>query len=219
MKNIFSYDSKIMQLLGYVGDLFILNVIFLIFCLPVITIGPAQAGLFTAMDVLRDPMDDSSCVRAFFKGFKSGFGKISLVSTFFLILDILLLYTLIMTWSYQDTGRYLHWGISGVFLILCMLLHGLLPVFHARFNCGPVQLVRNGLVLLVMYPLRSVLISALIWAPLVLFLLAVNTFANLGALFITVYYSVAYLLAAYMLKKPFGKLMEAVKDQEAQNHE
>ena len=49
--------------------------------------------------------------------------------------------------------------------------------------------------------------------------LAVNTFANLGALFITVYYSVAYLLAAYMLKKPFGKLMEAVKDQEAQNHE
>lgn len=219
MKNIFYYDSKIMQLLGYVADLFILNVIFLICCLPVITIGPAQAGLFTAMDVLRDPMDDSPCVRAFFKGFKSGFGKISLVSTFFLLMDILLLYTLMVTWSYQDTGRYLHWGIPGVVLIVCMLIQALLPVFHARFNCGPVQLVRNGLVLLVMYPLRSVVIGILIWAPLALFLLATNTFANLGALFITVYYSVAYLLAAYMLKKPFGKLIEAVKNQEEQSHE
>lgn len=219
MRNIFSYDSRLTQLLGYVADLFITNVVFIICCLPVITIGPAQAGLFTAMNVLRDPLEDSSCLRAFFRGFKSGFGKISLVSTFFLVLEIVLLYTVLMASSYQEDGTMIHWAFPGVILVVCMLLHGLLPIFHARFNCGPVQLVRNGLVLLVMYPLRSVLISALVWAPLVLFLLAVNVFANLGALFITVYYSVAYLLAAYMLKKPFGKLMEAVENQEAQSHE
>lgn len=219
MRNIFSYDSRLTQLLGYVADLFITNVVFIICCLPVITIGPAQAGLFTAMNVLRDPLEDSSCIRAFFRGFKSGFGKISLVGTFFLLLEAVLLYTVLMASSYQEDGTMIHWAFPGVILVVCMLLHGLLPIFHARFNCGPVQLVRNGLVLLVMYPLRSVLISALVWAPLVLFLLAVNVFANLGALFITVYYSVAYLLAAYMLKKPFGKLMEAVENQEAQSHE
>ena len=49
MKNIFSLDSKLMQGLSTVGDYIILNILFLITCLPVITIGAAKTALFRVM--------------------------------------------------------------------------------------------------------------------------------------------------------------------------
>ena len=196
------------------GDLFILNVIFVFCCLPVVTIGAAQAGLFTAVRVLSDPQDDSSCIRAFFRGFKNGFGKITGVSLFFLLLDVLLLYMLLMFHSYQDTGRFLHWAFPGVLLCMCAAVHGLIPLFHARYQCTPLQLVRNSIVLLVMFPLRSLLASVLLWAPLILFLLYTNVFLNLGVLFITVYYSTAFLIGTYLTQKPFRMLAEERREKQ-----
>ena len=52
MSSFFSYESKPMQILMFVGDLIILNVIFLVCCLPIFTIGAAQAGLYTAMKAI-----------------------------------------------------------------------------------------------------------------------------------------------------------------------
>ena len=44
MGGLFSYDSKLMQILNFIGDLIILNVLYLVCCLPVVTIGAAQIG-------------------------------------------------------------------------------------------------------------------------------------------------------------------------------
>lgn len=214
MSNLFSYDSKLTNVLSYIGDLFIINVLFLVCCLPIFTIGAAQAGLYTAMRQMIDPNDDRSCIKAFFRGFANGFGKITLVSTFFLVLDVILLYTLIMAWDYKDTGLFIHWGFPGVILLLCLLVHSLLPLFHSRFNCGPMQLFRNCLLLLVSHPLRSVAVAVLTWAPAVLFFLMPNLFLDLGALFVTVYYSVAFLFGAYLMIKPFKLLIDDMEGDE-----
>ena len=45
--NFFSYESKPMQILMLLGDLIILNLLFILCSLPVFTIGAAQAGLYT----------------------------------------------------------------------------------------------------------------------------------------------------------------------------
>ena len=58
MNGLFSYDSKPMQLLGFLGDLILLNILYLVCCIPLFTIGAAQAGLFTACKVLLDKEDD-----------------------------------------------------------------------------------------------------------------------------------------------------------------
>ena len=47
MEILFSYDSKLMQTLTFVGDLIILNLLYLLCCVPVFTIGAAQAVLET----------------------------------------------------------------------------------------------------------------------------------------------------------------------------
>ena len=95
MKNIFSYESKFMQTLLVAADYIILNAVFILCCLPVFTIGAAQAGLYTGIRVLRDKEDDSSCLKAFFRGFKSGFGKITLVWCLFAVVIAILGYNLV----------------------------------------------------------------------------------------------------------------------------
>ena len=54
MNGFFSYESKPMQIMMFIGDLILLNVIYLLCCLPIFTSGAAQAGLFTACKVLLD---------------------------------------------------------------------------------------------------------------------------------------------------------------------
>lgn len=212
--SIFSYDSKLNQVLGFIGDLFIINVMYLVCCIPIVTIGAAQSGLYTAMKVLQDPNDDNSAIKAFFRGFKSGFFTVMLVHTIFLVLDAILLYTLFMAYEYRELDMFIHWAFPLVILILCMVVHSLVPAFHSRFACKPFHLFRNCVLLLISRPIRSLAVGALTWAPLVLFLLKTNTFIRISVVFITVYYSIAFLFNVVIMQKPFKLLIEEIDPDE-----
>lgn len=205
---IFSYDSKLTSVLSFVADLFILNIIYLFSCIPLVTIGAAQAGLYTAMRVLQDPMDDSSVLKAYFRGFKNGFGSITIVHTAFLILDLMLIYTLWVCFTNVNTGLFVHWAFPLVVLCICGVIHALLPAFHARFRCRPFHLFRNCVLLFISHPLRSIIIGLLTWAPLIILLWNVGFFSTASVVFFTVYYSVAFLFGVVLLQKPFKLLME-----------
>ena len=45
MRGFFDYDNKFMQLLSKATDMIILNLLFLLCCIPIFTIGAAQAAL------------------------------------------------------------------------------------------------------------------------------------------------------------------------------
>ena len=46
MEILFSYDSKLMQTLTFVADLILLNILYLLCCVPMFTIGAAQGALW-----------------------------------------------------------------------------------------------------------------------------------------------------------------------------
>lgn len=47
MQGQFSMNSKVMQMLGRIEDLMVLNVVYVITCIPIFTIGAATAALYT----------------------------------------------------------------------------------------------------------------------------------------------------------------------------
>lgn len=208
MNGIFSLESKLMQMLGYLADLLILNLVFLVCCLPVVTIGPAQAGLYTAMRVLQDPEDDSSCLKAFFRGFANGFLTITAASLVLSVLELILAYTLMMSMSYSDLGLFIHWIFPLVILIIVLIYHSFFPLFHSRFSCTFSQLFYNVWVMMISHPLQAILAGVLTWLPLVLFLLAPTFFVYCSIIFLALYYSVCFLLVVLMMKKPFNKLID-----------
>jgi uncharacterized membrane protein YesL len=47
MQKYFSPDSPFMSFIGKLADTLLLNILWLLFCLPVFTIGPSTAALYT----------------------------------------------------------------------------------------------------------------------------------------------------------------------------
>lgn len=203
MGGLFSYDSKPMQILNFLGDLIILNVVYLLCCIPVFTIGAAQAGLHTGCKVLLDKEDDSSPVGAFFKGFLSGFGKITAAWG---IMTLVLAVAIYGTVTAKLLGAPI-WAVLPA-TILCAVFQTLIPVFHARFDCSVWQLIKNPWFLLFAHPLRSLLSVALVWAPVILlFFLDLYSFMSLTPIWLTVFFATAFCLVSSLMKKPMTTLI------------
>ena len=204
-----SYDSPIIQFLAKVGDIILLNLLFLLCSLPVITVGAAQSGLLTALRVLHDKEDDSSWMKAFFRGFTAGFWKITALWSVFLALAVLLMGNLIGTMFYQHADPNAPVGMSIAALCILCLFEVLIALFHFRFNCTVLQLIKNSWLLLLAYPLRSILVFAVTWLPLAVFLLHAYLFMQLTPILLLAYFSLCHSLSLRIMQKPFQRLIDA----------
>lgn len=219
MKSLFSVDSKFGQVMCFVADLVLLNLLFLLCCIPIVTIGAAQSGLYAAIRPLRDPEDGRSCYKLFFKGFVSGFWRITLVWTVFLVIDAILFYTMWICFENQALGIFVHWGVPCAGLIFSLLLHSLTTIFHSQFDCSAGQLFRNTFLLFATNPFHSVVVAVLTWAPVLLAGFKFTTFADLIPLFVAVYYSLALLVNSTVMKKPFQGLIDYMNGDEVEERE
>lgn len=203
MKNIFSYESKFMQTLLIVADYIILNVVFILCCLPVITIGAAQAGLYTGIRKLRDKEDDSSCLKAFFHGFANGFGKITVVWCFLSVCIALLGYNLIAVLIFNYAGFAAPVWICVAGMTICIIYQSMVTLFHANFGCTAFQLLKNVFFVALAHPLRSIAVAIIAWAPVAVFLLNTPLFLQGTIAWLAAYYSLAFTLNIIIMEKPF----------------
>ena len=204
MRNLFSYDNPIMQMLMKVGDMIILNLIFLLCSLPIVTIGAAQAGLYTAMKVMQDPEDDSSLVSAYFRGFKNGFLTVTL--SWGLMTVALLLVTYVGAYA---AGLGLPNWICIVPVAILAWYTAQIPAFHSRFGCTAIQLIRNVWFLIIAHPLRTLGVAVVTWLPIGLLLSPYNLyFFTLVPIWCTLYFSTAASFGYSFLKKPFQVLVD-----------
>lgn len=201
--NVFHYDSPISQLFIKIADLAILNLLYILSCIPIFTIGAAQAGLYTAAKVMLDKKDDSSLTAAFFRGFKAGFGSITAGWGIVTLILAVFVYFAIMA---VMLGMPM-WMFLIAFAVMAVY-QSLFPAFHSRFGCTFKQLFRNCVFLLLYYPLESIINGLLIWLPVILLVvLDLYTFMALTPVWLIFYYSTAILFGYQMLKKPFDKLV------------
>ncbi len=208
MRGLFNYDSPLMQSIMRVGDIVTLNFLFLLFSMPLITIGAAQAGLYTGFRVMLDPDDDSSCTAAFIRGFKSGF---SVITPVWLILTLAVgaaAYFCFISYVVEKSGGFASTFIVAAVLVILVILQTLSPMLHSRFSYRRRQLLRNTFFFMFAHPLRSFLIAVLMWMPIILFLLDIYVFAKLAVLILVVWYGVAGLFSVVLMRKPFAILEE-----------
>lgn len=212
MKNLFNYENKFMELLMTIGDLVILNLLFLLCSLPIVTIGASQAGLYTGLRVLTDKEDDSSPTVAFFRGFANGFGSITGAYCIMLVLIVLVGYSAASVLFYDMNGVSAPVLISMIGLFISAVFQSLISIFHSRFSCTIWQLFRNAWLMLLAHPLRGALIAVLTWLPLVLFLVDMQIFVLGTPIIMTVYYSFAFLLCNTIMKKPFDDVIQILQE-------
>ncbi len=173
---------KFMEVFGrHFWDLAFLNLLYILFCIPIITIGPATAGL---IKVARNYSQERSCFmfHDFWKTFKSSFKQSFPLG----LIDIFLVYwTVVMVSFYYSFS--LEYEIGKVLLVVAIslmliifLMHYYIYLLVVSTNLKMKQILKNAF-LLTSLGLKSTLISFFTTVGLVvLLLLILLTASNAG---------------------------------------
>lgn len=92
--NFFSWDSPLSQSISRAVDYVVINILWLVCCIPIVTIGAATtARFYVAMKIVR--REEPSVYKSFFKSFKENFK----ISTKMWLLEIAVLVFFFVDWS------------------------------------------------------------------------------------------------------------------------
>lgn len=212
MRNFFSLDSKLVVALSTLCDYIFLNVIFLICCIPIITIGPAKTALYRVMFNMNS--DEGAIYTQFFRTFRADFGTAALFGVLHLLGFVLLGYEIQLVWM----NRIFAWIPVLVLLSIVLLLweftfSNLFAQLARYKTTSRLQLFRNSLIIGLSHPLRSILIVVMELLPLLVFFLAFYYFVVTAVLWAFLYFSISFNLSARLLRKTFAQY-----DPADQNH-
>lgn len=214
MKNLFSYDSKLMIMLEGVANTMLLNLLFLLFCLPVFTIGAAFTALYSGCRAL---INDEPCFRAFMRGFRSGFKRATLAWIILFVWVVVMALSAHSVWLYMNAG--MAFGAFTLVVALIAVVFGLAVttmtfLLYSRFECTLFQMLKNGVYMTLAYPVRAIFMGLGNWLPVLLFFLAPYEFMRLSVVAVFLYFAVAANVSVWLMKKPFAQLEERVRGEE-----
>lgn len=89
LSGFFNYDNPVWRFIGKFGDLIILNILWLICSIPIITIGASTTAVYyVTLKLARD--DDGYTIRSFFKSFKENFKQSTIIWLILLVVGLIL---------------------------------------------------------------------------------------------------------------------------------
>lgn len=131
--NIFSMDSMLGRVLYWIADIFILNILWIIFSLPIFTIGASTTALYYSM-MQRQRRDESYIHKNFIKAFKENF-KQSTILWLIMILVALVLFADLRIGLFFNINQNLL--IGKIFIVVSVIL--MIPYLFVLLYIFPIQ--------------------------------------------------------------------------------
>lgn len=158
----FNLDSPVMNALNKMADLIWLNILTLICCIPVITIGASLTALnYVTLKLVRD--EEGYVTKAFFKSFKQNFKQATIIWLILLLVIALLLGDfLILNYS---SVQFPSWIRVALIAILALVFFATIHVFPvlARFENTVANTFKNSLYMGILSLPKTILMMAC-WA-------------------------------------------------------
>ena len=200
----------IIRILEKFGDLFVLNLIFVLSCIPVITIGASVTALFTMTNkMVRN--EDGTVWNGFWKAFRQNF-KIGTKLWVLILLYVGILYGEFM-YMQQMTGQGVNFMVVLIGLemvILSFILPLLFPIV-ARYENTVWNYLKNTLLISVAN-LKTWLIVFIMWAvPMLAMTASALVFAYTWYLWILILFGIFAYATSMVMQGVFDKL-EAPKE-------
>lgn len=211
---LFDLDGPLFSAMSTLTNLVVLNIMFCICCVPIITIGASSTALHECVQELLEEKKEKGLVRRFLKSFKKNFGRSTVIWLFCLIvIGVLFLYQRVVNTMAGSLGQ----SYQIVFYILCIVfLFGFQYLFpmQAKFN-RPVKFTLKYSWLLSAAALPWTLASILSTGILVY----VSFFMNTNVIWTAVYlwviagFAVASYINNIFFLKAFEKMMPEKEDE------
>ena len=177
MKNFLDLDSPVIQFLSAVADLVLLNLLWLVCCIPIFTIGPSCTAMcYTARRIAN--RESPVVSQTFFRAFKANFKQSFLVSLVLLIPIAVAASSFLFLLSGQlDQAGWLKLVYGAVILFSCFFCSYAYPLL-AYFDNTFKNTVRNVVMMPLANPLLALLVTVLDLLPFFLLLLSLEVFAR-----------------------------------------
>ena len=211
MGGFFSLDSKFMRTMSMIADLIILNVIYLVTCLPVVTIGAASTAMYTVCFRLGTARE-GSLVKGYFRAFRDEFRQATLVWLFLLLFGAASCVNIFIFLSMDGWMHYLFFPFV-LFLLVVLMMTGYAFPLLSQFRNDTKSVIKNALIFSVAYLPRTVLIVVINVFPWALLLTNLYLFLQVGFMWVIIYFAAAAYINARLLKKIFAPYMEQEEEE------
>ena len=211
---LFNLDSPLMQALNKVADLMWLNILTLICCIPVITVGPALTALhYVALKIVRD--EECYITRDFFKSFKLNLRQGIAIWLIELVIIVLLVGDFLILQNNEIAfGEPMRVILLVVAVLILFIFTFAYPVL-AKFDNTVMRTLKNALLIGILQFPKTILMLIVSVIPVVLFVVAPQI---LPIVFLFGFSAPAW-VAAKLYNKFFKKLENEMKGEDADGQE
>jgi len=163
MSGFFSSDNKFFVLMSKIFDVMVLGLMWLVFCLPIITIGPASTALYyTMVKVVR--RERSYLLKEFFRSFKLNFKQGAIITLIYAVLIALMYFDFAYVRELSEAGSKYGAMLFGAFLMLAIFaVFTVVYIFPllSRFTVTVKNLFKWSFFMAIRHILWTVLFAAL----------------------------------------------------------
>ena len=202
------FDSPVMEFIAKVTDFLIVSLMWIILCIPIVTIGAATtAKYYVLMKIVRD--EDGNIIKDFFKSFKENFKQ----STVVWLIQMVLIAIIVLDWSIildkglANTGLILKIGTIIVSLVVMFVTMTIFP-FIARFKVTTKEAYKAAVIFSYISFIKLLLVAAL---EVITVVAAIWYFKWLPAIAIFGFTSAFYFLTVIFVKG-FKKMEDNLAD-------
>lgn len=195
-------ENKFFSFMSLTGDLILLNLLFLITCIPVVTAGTSAAALYAAVKK-RITGKESYIIRDYFSAWKTNFKNASVI--WLILLFIILLMSAFTLYIAKAPA-----SLKGTILYTCLFLllsFSLLYTFplQATFVNTPLNILRNSCLTAFCHLPWSLLLFFTTYAPLLVTLVYPSAFYYLAVYWLLTGFSLCAVFSVIITGKVFSE--------------
>ncbi len=202
MNGIFSPDSKFMQLLNRIADIMILNIIYLITCIPLFTIGAATTALYSVCFKLGTE-DEGSLLSGYFRAFRDNFKQATILWLILFVLGFNIVFYFFYFFNMQNALHYVCVPLVTLLLLFAMAASYTFPLLSQFQNTVP-KTLRNAAIFCIAFLPRSFVIVVINLIPVIVFAVSPYHFLMASIFWFAFFFSLAALLNVKILRKIFS---------------
>ena len=206
MHNLFHYENPFIQFLVRVGDLMILNALFILCSLPVVTLGASLTALHRVTQNMLFEQEEP-LLKAFFRAFRQNFRQSTLAWLVELVVIVSLVCDVLLVMAYFDGGlaKAMYILVAVLAILVAGVFSYLMPLI-ARYENGMRQQVNNAVVLAIIKLPKTVLLTLLNLLPVILLLISVPVFVQTLIFWVIIGFAFVSFLTSSILKPVFQQL-------------
>ena len=214
MRNMFNLDGPLFTALNKFSDLIILNLLFVVCSLPIVTIGASLTALSYVTLKMKEG-EEGYVARSFFRSFKQNFKQATVIWLLMLVIAALMFLDFRIMRFYEGTvGTLMRVSVYLGVLLWSMILIYVFPLL-ARFENTIRQTVQNAILLAIANAPRTLLILAVLFGAVFLTVWNATTLVWGILIWLMIGFSLISYISSVMLVPVFHRLAPPEEEEEA----